>query len=243
MSRTFTMDDVPVLYEDNQVLVVVKPQNMPTQADESGDLDLLTLLKGYIKEKYNKAGEAFLGLVHRLDRPTGGVMVFARNSKSAARLCEAIITDDTEKKYLAVLNGCPKEKRGNLVTYLKKNTLTNNVYVATSATDGAKRAELEYKVLEDLGVISLVKVRLETGRSHQIRVQFASINNPVFGDVRYHGDTLAKGHNLALWAYELSFLHPTTKEKMVFQCYPPEIEPWTRFEIEKHLNIFNNIDE
>ncbi len=238
MTRIFTMDDVPVLFDDNQVLVVVKPQNMPTQADSSEDIDLLNLLKDYIKRKYNKPGEAFLGLVHRLDRPTGGVMVFARNSKSAARLAESIKTDETDKKYLAVLNGCPKEKRGNLVTWLKKNSLTNNVYVATSATDGAKRAELEYKVLEDLGPISLVRIRLETGRSHQIRVQFASLNNPVFGDVRYHGDILAKGHNLALWAYELAFNHPTTKEKMVFQCYPPETEPWTRFDIEKHLNYF-----
>lgn len=243
MARNFTMDDVPVLYEDNQILVVVKPQNMPTQADSSGDKDLLTLLKEYIKVKYDKPGEAFLGLVHRLDRPTGGVMVFARNSKSAGRLCESIITDETEKKYLAVLNGCPKEKRGQLITWLKKNPLTNSVYVATSATEGAKRAELEYKIIEDLGVISLAKIRLETGRSHQIRVQFSSINNPVFGDVRYHGDILAKGHNLALWAYELAFNHPTTKEKMVFQCYPPEIEPWTRFDIEKHLNYFNNNDD
>ncbi len=243
MPKIFTMEDVPILYEDNQILVVVKPQNIPTQGDLSGDLDLLTLLKSYIKEKYNKPGEVYLGLVHRLDRPTGGVMVFARNSKSAARLSQAIVTGETEKKYLTVLNGCPKDPRGILVNWLKKNSLTNNVYVSTSATEGAKRAELEYKVLEDLQAISLVKVRLETGRSHQIRVQFAAINNPVFGDVRYGGDKLAKGHNLALWAYELSFIHPTTKERMVFECYPPEIEPWTRFDMNKYLDYFKDTDD
>lgn len=243
MGRTFTMDDVPILYEDNHILVVVKPQNIPTQADSTGDLDLLSLLKEYVRVKYNKEGEAYLGLVHRLDRPTGGVMVFARNSKSAARLSEAIVTGDTEKKYLTVLNGAPKDKQGTIVSYLKKNSLTNTVYVATSATIGAKRAELEYKVLEEQGLLSLVKVKLETGRSHQIRVQFASYGHPVFGDVRYGGDKLSKGNNLALWACELHFNHPVTKERMVFVAYPPEIEPWNRFDMEKYLNYFNQSEE
>jgi len=244
MKRQFTMDDVTILYEDNSVLVVVKPQNIPSQADESGDVDLLTLLKGYIKEKYNKPGEVYLGLVHRLDRPTGGVMVFAKNSKSAARLSQQIIGGEMQKTYLATLLNCPKEKKGVLEHYLKKNALTNNVYVATFGTVGAKRAELSYKVLENYkDVVSLVEVELATGRSHQIRVQFSAIGCPVFGDVRYGGDALAKGHNLALWAYKLAFDHPITKERMVFVAYPPEKEPWTRFDLAKHVENFADSDD
>lgn len=240
----FTMDDVPVLYEDNSVLVVVKPQNMPTQADQSGDLDLLTLLKSYIKQKYNKEGDVYLGLVHRLDRPTGGVMVFARNSKCAARLSEQIRNREVVKTYLATVLNCPKEQSGQLVNYLKKNPLTNMVYVATVGDSEAKRAELTYQVLESFhDVVSLVKVQLGTGRGHQIRVQFSAIGCPLFGDARYGGDALAKGHNLALWAYKLEFVHPVSKEQMVFVSYPPEKEPWTRFNIAKHLDVMKDSEE
>ncbi len=241
MNRQFTMDDVTILYEDNSVIVAVKPQNIPSQADSSGDTDLLTLLKGYVKEKYNKPGEVYLGLVHRLDRPTGGVMVFARNDKSAARLSKQIAEGEMSKQYLTVVLNSPKEKRGTLVNYLKKNSLTNNVYVATFGTTGAKRAELSYEVLENYkNAVSLVKVQLGTGRSHQIRVQFSAIGCPVFGDVRYGGDALAKGHNLSLWAYQLAFNHPVSKERMVFVAYPPDKEPWTRFDIEKYVDIFRD---
>lgn len=229
MRKQFTMDDVPVLYEDNHIIVVLKPQNIPVQEDESGDVDLLTLLKGYVKEKYNKPGNAFVGLVHRLDRTTGGVMVFARNTKSAARLSEAFANREVTKEYLAVLCDTPKAKEGKLVNYLKKNPQNNTVYLATEVTDGAKRAELEYKVLATTPLTSLVKVRLGTGRSHQIRVQFSGINTPVFGDARYGGDKYGK-HNLALWASRLVFTHPVTKDRMIFFVYPPESVPWTDFD-------------
>lgn len=234
----FTMDDVNVLYEDNHILVVVKPQNMPVMADESGDMDLHTLLKNWLKEKYAKSGEAYLGLVHRLDRPTGGVMVFAKTTKAAERLCAAIKEREVEKNYLAVINGKLKSQSGSLVNWLKKNPNTNTVYIATSLTEGAKKAELQYTQLETLGAISLVKVSLQTGRSHQIRVQMAAQNCPLFGDVKY-GDKLAKGSNLALWACELKFTHPTTKDSMVFVSYPPEEkEPWKKFELKKYLESF-----
>ncbi len=244
MARTFTMDDVTILHEDNSVLVVVKPQNIPSQADSSGDLDLLTLLKQYIKEKYNKQGNVYLGLVHRLDRPTGGVMVFAKNSKAAERLSRQIVDGDMTKQYLTTVLGCPNDKKGVLVNYLKKNALTNTVYVATFGDHNAKRAELSYEVLESFSdVVSLVKVQLGTGRSHQIRVQFSAIGCPVFGDVRYGGDALAKGHNLALWAYRLEFNHPVSKERMVFVAYPPVKEPWTKFDIQKHIENFADSDD
>ena len=243
MKRTFTMDDVAILYEDNSVLVVVKPQNIPSQGDASGDLDLLSLLKQYIKEKYNKPGNVYLGLVHRLDRPTGGVMVFAKNSKSAERLSKQIADGEMNKYYLTTVLGEPNEKKGVLVNYLKKNSLTNTVYVATMSDHDAKRAELSYEVLESQSDVSLIKVQLGTGRSHQIRVQFSAIGCPVFGDVRYGGDALMKGANLALWAYRLEFSHPISQNRMVFVAYPPEIEPWKRFNVSKYIENFSDSDD
>lgn len=243
MNRNFTMDDVTVLHEDNSVLVVVKPQNIPSQADSSGDIDLLSLLKDYVKQKYNKPGNVYLGLVHRLDRPTGGVMVFAKNSKAAERLSKQIVDGEMTKCYLATVVGCPKEPNATLVHYLKKNSLTNNVYIATFGDHDAKRAELSYSVLESNGVVSLVKVQLGTGRSHQIRVQMQAIGTPVFGDMRYGGDTLMRGGNLALWAYHLEFDHPVTKEHMVFVAYPPETKPWNFFDLKKHIENFSDSEE
>ena len=235
---TFTMDDVSILYEDNHILVVVKPQNMPVMADESRDADLLTVLKDFIRQRDGKTGEAYLGLVHRLDRPTGGVMVFAKTSKAAERLCQAIREHEVEKNYIAVINGKLKTEHGTLVNWLKKNPNTNTVYIATSLTEGAKKAELQYTQLETIGAISLVKVSLKTGRSHQMRVQMSGQNCPLFGDVKY-GDKLAKGSNLALWAYELKFIHPVTKDSMVFVAYPPnDKEPWKKFELKKYLESF-----
>lgn len=229
--------NLQILFEDNHIIVVLKPFNVPVQADESGDEDMLTTIKTYIKEKYKKPNNVFLGLVHRLDRPTGGVMVFAKTSKAAARLCESIKDGDFEKKYLAVVVGSPEEEKGMLVHYLKKNSVTNTVYVVPSATLDAKKAELAYKVLEKAGKISLLEISLLTGRSHQIRVQLSTINCPIFGDVRYGGD-LAKGYNLALFATRIEFSHPVSKDKMVFIAYPPQTEePWKRFDIERHLLI------
>ena len=227
------MDNLQVAYEDNHIIVVVKPQNIPSQEDESKDLDMLTIVKNYIKEKDNKPGNVFLGLVHRLDRPTGGVMVFAKTSKAADRLRTQMQSGEFKKRYLAVVNGKPREKRAKLVHHLLKNTRTNTVQVVPELTTGAKRAELEYEVIDEKEKVSLVSVELMTGRSHQIRVQMKHIGCPIYGDVRYGGDKLAKGHNLALWAYELKFVHPTTKENLTFKVYPPEdIVPWNVFNLD-----------
>lgn len=228
-----------VLYEDNHIVVVVKPQNVPSQADSSGDGDMLSAVKNYIKTKYNKPGEAFIGLVHRLDRPTGGVMVFARTSKAAERLSAQIADGSFEKKYLAVTAGVPRDRQGRLTNWLLKDPAANTVKIVQAAVEGAKRAELDYKVLEIAGKnqIALIDVRLLTGRSHQIRVQLKGAGAPVFGDVRYGGN-IAKGHNLALWAYELRFSHPTTGKIMVFKVFPPEEkEPWKRFRVERYINV------
>ncbi|MCI5497328.1 MAG: RluA family pseudouridine synthase, partial [Firmicutes bacterium] len=214
------MDELNVVYEDNHIIVVIKPQNIPTQEDESHDKDLLTMVKEYIKVKENKPGNVFVGLVHRLDRPTGGIMVFAKTSKAASRLTQEMHTGDFKKRYLTVVVGKPREKRAKLVNYLLKNARTNTVQVVPELTTNAKRAELDYIVLDEKEKVSLLDVNLTTGRSHQIRVQLKNIGCPVYGDVKYGGDKLAKGHNLALWAYELKFVHPTTKENMTFKCYP-----------------------
>jgi 23S rRNA pseudouridine1911/1915/1917 synthase len=231
--------DLEILFEDNHIVVAIKPQNIPSQEDISGDKDMLTMLKEFLIKKYNKPGAAFVGLVHRLDRPTGGVMVFAKTSKAAARLSEGIKDGDFEKRYLAVLCGRPSEPQGKLVHYLKKNSVTNTVYIATSGTTDAKRAELDYKTLEFISPITLCSINLLTGRSHQIRLQMSTLSTPVFGDAKYGGDKYAKGHNLALWATELRFTHPVTARRMVFLSYPPEsAEPWKRFDLDKHLNIF-----
>jgi 23S rRNA pseudouridine1911/1915/1917 synthase len=228
-----TEEKLNVLFEDNHILVVVKPQNIPTQEDESKDKDLLTIVKEYIKEKENKPGNVYVGLVHRLDRPTGGVMVFAKTSKAASRLSQQITDGELKKKYLAVVLNKPREKRQKLVNYLQKNARTNTVQVVPELTTGAKRAELEYNLLDVKDKVSLVEVNLFTGRSHQIRVQMKHIGCPVYGDVKYGGDKLAKGHNLALWAYELRFVHPTTKENMTFKVYPPEDKiPWSVFNLD-----------
>lgn len=227
------MDELNVVYEDNHIIVVLKPQNIPTQEDESHDKDLLTMVKEYIKVKENKSGNVFVGLVHRLDRPTGGIMVFAKTSKAASRLTQEMHTGDFKKRYLTVVVGKPREKRAKLVNYLLKNARTNTVQVVPELTTNAKRAELDYIVLDEKEKVSLLDVNLATGRSHQIRVQLKNIGCPVYGDVKYGGDKLAKGHNLALWAYELKFVHPTTKENMTFKCYPPEdITPWNVFNLD-----------
>jgi len=231
------MEDLIILHEDNHIIVVLKPQNVPSQGDASGDKDMLTIIKEYIKEKYDKKGNVYLGLVHRLDRPTGGVMVFAKSSKAATRLSEQMREGDFEKKYYAVTVGIPKEEKATLTHYIKKNSINNMVYVCTPTEEGAKKAELDYKVIEEIGDYALVDVRLHTGRSHQIRVQMNAINCPLYGDMRYGGEKAKKG-NLALWAYYLSFSHPITKERLVFRVQPPkDIQPWKNVNTDSSVTI------
>ena len=231
------MDELTILYEDNHIIVVMKPQGLPSCGDESGDDNMLEQVRRYVKEKYNKPGNVYIGLIHRLDRPTGGVMVFAKTSKAASRLAEQMRNGDFEKKYLAVLVGTPKEPKGTLVNYLKKNPVNNMVYICTQTTDGAKMASLEYRVLEEKGGYCLADIKLHTGRPHQIRVQMAGISHPVYGDMRYGGENAKKG-NLALWAYSLTFTHPVTKERLRFMLEPPaENVPWKNFDLAKALEL------
>lgn len=217
---------IPIIYEDNHILVVEKPVNMPSQADDSRDPDLLSVLKEDIKRRYGKPGNVYLGLVHRLDRPVGGVMVFAKTSKAASRLSDAIRTRHFDKTYIAVVHKKPQDKQATLRHHLLKDTRNNMVSVVSSQVDGAKEAILDYQTLSSSDGLSLVKVKLHTGRPHQIRVQFAAIGCPLFGDQRYGAEVNSHGQQLALWSTSLAFEHPTTKEMLHFSSKPPEQHPW-----------------
>ena len=231
------MTDIDIVYEDNHIIVVLKPQGVPTCGDESGDDSLLEGVRRYLKVTYEKPGNVYVGLIHRLDRPTGGVMVFAKTSKAASRLSEQMRGGDFEKKYFTVLVGTPKEPQKTLVNYLKKNPVNNMVYLCPPTTDGAKMASLDYRVLQEREGLCLAEVRLHTGRTHQIRVQMAGIGHPVYGDMRYGGENAKKGW-LALWAYSLSFTHPVTKERMRFMVQPPaDNVPWKYFDLDKPFEL------
>ena len=241
MTEQMKVEDLVVLYEDNHIIVVLKPQNIPSCEDESKDTDLLTVVKEHVKIRENKPGNVYVGLVHRLDRPTGGVMVYAKSSKAAARLSEQMKTGDFEKKYYAVLVGTPREKKATLTNYLKKNPINNMVYVCPQTVEGAKFAELEYNVVGENNGLSLAEIKLHTGRSHQIRVQTANIGTPVYGDMRYGGEKAKKG-KLALWATSLSFTHPVSKERLCFKIQPPSDEiPWKYFDTSASLDVYRDL--
>ena len=200
-----------VLFEDNHLLVVEKPVNVPMQGDSSGDKDLLTMGKEYLKEKYQKPGNVYLGLVHRLDRPVGGVCVFAKTSKAASRLAKEIEDGSFRKEYLAVVIDNGLEDHGHFEDYLLKDPKTNTVKVDPKG----KKAVLEYEVLNRKDGLALVRIDLFTGRSHQIRVQFSNRNHPLWGDQRYNKNSKT-GQQIALWSYRLTLTHPVSKEVMTF---------------------------
>lgn len=210
-----------VLYEDNQIIVVEKEPNIPSQSDKTGDIDMLTMVKQYIKEKYNKPGDVYIGLVHRLDRPVGGVMVFARTSKSASRLSEQVRNKTLKKTYIAVVDGIVEPSKGVLEDYLYKDERNNISKVVKKEKKNAKLAKLEYEVIQtdEKRSLTTVKIKLHTGRHHQIRVQFANFGHSLYGDQKY--GVRGKGKQVRLWASELELEHPVKKERMVFNSEPP----------------------
>ena len=212
-----------VLYEDNQIIVVDKDVNIPIQKDSSGDNDLLSEVKKYIKEKYNKPGNVYLGLVQRLDRPVSGVCVFARTSKAASRLSEIIRENKLTKKYIAVIDAEIKEKEDTYIDYLLKDSKTNTVKVNPKG----KKSILSYKLLDKKNKKSLVLIDLITGRPHQIRVQFSSRNYPLYGDHRYNKNVKDKSQ-IALHSYLISFPHPTLKKEVTFTSLPNR-DPFNSF--------------
>ncbi|WP_084193698.1 RluA family pseudouridine synthase [Salimicrobium flavidum] len=218
--------DIPILFEDNHLLVVEKPVNVPVQEDESGDDDLLTILKRDIKIRYEKPGNVYLGLVHRLDRPVGGVMVFAKTSKAASRLSDQIRRNAMEKYYLTIIRGEMDAPRAKLENYLVKDRRKNEVYVVGKDNKHGKEAELEYEVKEEEAGMSLLEIDLHTGRPHQIRVQLAHLGTPIYGDQKYGQNVNHPGQQIALWSHRLVLTHPVKKEDMTFTSYPPDTYPW-----------------
>ena len=223
------MNKLNILYEDNHIIVVEKKPNILSQSDNTHDLDLLTMVKEYIKEKYNKKGNVYLGLVHRLDRPVGGIMVFARTSKAASRLSKQIQDKKFKKYYFAITSKVLKEKKGKLTDYIEK--LPNGNSIITTKEKG-KLSTLEFSELEHNSKHSLVKIKLETGRHHQIRVQFANLGYPLCGDQRYGIEDKTQ---IALYAYHLEFIHPTTKEVLTFEKTPDNKGWWTEFTMSKFV--------
>lgn len=220
------MQKLKVIYEDNHIIVVEKIPNVPSQADKTGDIDMLTMVKQYIKEKYNKPGNVYLGLVHRLDRPVGGIMIFAKTSKAASRLSDQVREKVFKKKYLAVVDGKIENKSGTLEDYLYKDERNNISKVVNKDKKNAKLAKLDYEVIkyDEVKKLSLVKVNLHTGRHHQIRVQLSNFGHSIFGDQKY--GTRGQGKQIALWAYELTINHPITKEEMTFKDLPESVGTW-----------------
>jgi 23S rRNA pseudouridine1911/1915/1917 synthase len=215
-----------VIFEDNHILVIEKPINVPMQEDSSEDMDVIRIAKDYLKKKYNKPGNVYCGLVHRLDRPVGGVVVLAKTSKAASRLSDFVRTNKLKKKYCAVVSGkLPSET--TLRDYLIKDEKTNTSRITDESR--GKYSELSFKYMDRKDNLYFIQVDLKTGRSHQIRVQFASRHCPLFGDQRYNKDA-HPGQQIALWATELSFPHPTTKEILSFESPLPNTYPWNLFQ-------------
>ena len=231
------MKNLHIVYEDNHIIVVIKPCNIPVQADKSGDVDMLTMVKAYIKEKYNKPGEVYLGLVHRLDRMVGGLVVFAKTSKAASRISEYIRNREFKKRYMAVVNGTISGS-SELRDFLIKDERINMSRVVTSNVNGSKEAILEYNTVSNFKYnnkdYSLVNIDLKTGRHHQIRVQLANAGYPLYGDIKYGQKINKVGENLALWACYLSFYHPTKDEYLEFNSNPNDM-----IKLESNNELYN----
>lgn len=232
--------DLNVIYEDNHIIVVVKPVGVPSQADKTGDIDMITIVKGYLREKYEKKGNVYLGLVHRLDRMVGGVMVFAKTSKASSRISEYIRNKDMKKKYFAIVNGKMEIKKEyiTLENFLVKNERINMSRVVTDKNiKNAKLAILEYKVIKNIIYnnkdYSIIDIKLHTGRHHQIRLQFANIGYPLYGDQKYGQKINKIGQNVGLFSYYLEFPHPTKDEICKFEIMP--------YEVKKHDKIWEDL--
>ena len=211
-----------VLYEDNHIIAVNKKPSDIVQGDKTGDRPLGDFVKDYIKKKYNKPGDVFLGIVHRLDRPVSGVVLFARTSKSLSRLNELFRSKQIQKTYWAVVKNKPNATKGILVHYLKKNQQNNKSTAFNREEDGTLKSELSYQLIKSLDKYYLLEVLPKTGRHHQIRVQLAKIGSPIKGDIKYGSDRTNKDASIHLHARKIEFVHPVKKEPISITAPPPE---------------------
>jgi len=218
-----------VIYEDNHLIIVNKAPGEIVQGDKTGDKPLSEILKEYVKSKYKKPGEVFLGVVHRLDRPVSGVVVFARTSKALARMNSLISSREVQKTYWAIVKGAPSEPHGHLVNYLWKNETQNKSYIVPETRKGALRAELEYTLLAKGKDYSLLEVNLMTGRHHQIRVQLSAIGLIIKGDLKYGSARSNPDGSIHLHARKVAFLHPVKQTPMIVEAMPPKERMWMIF--------------
>ena len=221
--------NLEVLFEDNHVLVVHKPAGLLSQGDNSGDISLVDLAQTYLKAKYDKPGAVYLALIHRLDRPVGGVMVLGKTSKAAQRLTEQFQQKTTQKTYWAVTERRPSASEGTLSHYLRKIQGKNIIRAYDNEVKGSKLAVLRYRVLAEAGVRCLLEVTPLTGRQHQIRAQLAAMGCPIVGDVKYGKTDFLPDQSIALYARRLNFEHPTGKKRLTFDAPPPDGFPWRLF--------------
>ena len=221
-----TLQNLEVLYEDNHIIIVNKKSGDITQGDKTGDTPLSDIVKSYIKEKYNKPGNVFLGVVHRLDRPTTGVIIFARTSKALERLNKMLRDKKIHKTYWAVVKSKPSEAEDTLTNYLKKNPKNNKSTAYKHEIEGSKRAVLHYKLIKSLDNYYLLEVDLETGRHHQIRCQLASIGSPIKGDLKYGFNRSNKDGSIHLHARKIDFVHPVLKEQITVIAPTPADPIW-----------------
>lgn len=218
-----------VLYEDNHLLIVNKPNNILVQKDTTGDIALEDIAKQYIKEKYNKPGEVFLGVVHRIDRPVSGIVVFARTSKALTRINEQFKLKEVTKKYLAIVKQIPQPEKATLVHFIYRDTKTNKSKAYNKPFKDAKESSLTYSVLRKSDNYTLLEIDLHTGRHHQIRCQLATIGSPIKGDLKYGFPRSNENGGISLHAHSIEFNHPVTKEKIKITAPPPNEKLWNVF--------------
>ncbi len=221
-----TPENIQILYEDNHLLIVNKRPGDIVQGDKTGDIPLSEIAKTYIAKKYNKPGSVFLGVVHRLDRPTSGIVVFARTSKALSRLNKLFQERKTKKNYWALVKNQPPKQHDELIHYLKRNTKQNKSYAHSKEIPESKKAILEYQIVKKLDAFYLLEINLKTGRHHQIRVQLAAIGCPIKGDLKYGFNRSNPDGGISLHARKLSFVHPVKKELITIVAPPPNNTLW-----------------
>ena len=221
-----TKENLQVLFEDNHIIIVNKRAGDITQGDKTGDKPLSDVIKEYVKEKYNKPGKVFIGTVHRLDRPTSGVVIFARTSKALERLNKMLREKTIAKTYWALVKNAPKKETDTLINFLKKDTKKNKSFVYKKEIEGSKKAILHYKILKKLENYSLIEVDLETGRHHQIRTQLSHIGSAIKGDLKYGFPRSNKDGSISLHARKINFIHPVSKEEITITAATPKDVVW-----------------
>lgn len=215
-----------VIFEDNHLLVINKKPGQLSQCDKTGNESVLELCKNYIKKKYNKKGNVFLGLVNRIDRPTSGLLILSKTSKCLERMNKIFRNREIKKTYLAITEKHPIKKSGRLINFLKKNEKKNKSFVVNKKIKGSKESILNYKLVKELNNYNVLEINLETGRHHQIRTQLSNINSPVKGDVKYGAKRPNKDLSICLHSYSVNFIHPVTKKQLIIKAGFPELKIW-----------------